>query len=158
LALKGLRAEPRYVHLRKGEQRSADYLALNPQGLVPTLADDDGTIVGQSLAIIEYLEETRPPPPPLPEDSPGRAPGRQLADGAPPDLQPLNNLRVLNYLTESVKVSEAQRLQWYRHWTATGLAALEALLAGSPATGTYCHGERPGLADCCLVPQVYNAE
>jgi maleylacetoacetate isomerase len=157
LALKGLQAEPRFVHLRKGEQRSSDYLKINPQGLVPTLVDDDGTVVGQSLAIIEYLEETRPRPSLLPEDPLGRARVRQLAYVVAADLHPLNNLRVLNYLTAELKVSEAQRLGWYRHWTADGLAALEALLAGSPATGTYCHGDSPGLADCCLVPQVYNA-
>lgn len=156
LNLKGLTAEEHYVHLRKGEQTGAAYLKHNPQGLVPTLVDDDGTELGQSLAIIEYLDETRPRPPLLPADAKGRARVRQLSYVIACDLHPLNNLRVLNYLSDTVGVSQEQRLAWYRHWTATGLAAFETLLAGA-GTGTYCHGEAPSIADICLVPQVYNA-
>ena len=156
LNLKGLKAEERYVHLRKGEQTGDDYLKVNPQGLVPTLVDDDGSVLGQSLAIIEYLEETRPQPSLLPPDPAGRGRVRQLSYVIAADLHPLNNLRVLNYLTKEIGVSEEQRLGWYRHWTEVGLAAFEALLA-SDATGDFCHGDSPTLADICLVPQVYNA-
>lgn len=156
LNLKGLRAEERYVHLRKGEQTGADYLKTNPQGLVPALVDDDGTVLAQSLAIVEYLDETRPQPPLLPVEAKGRARVRQLSYVIAADLHPLNNLRVLNYLTDTLGVSQERRLEWYRHWTATGLAALETLL-GSPETGNYCHGDAPTMADICLVPQVYNA-
>ncbi|MEQ9643779.1 MAG: maleylacetoacetate isomerase [Alphaproteobacteria bacterium] len=156
LNLKGIAAQEHYVHLRKGEQTGADYLKHNPQGLVPALVDDNGTVLGQSLAIIEYLDETRPEPPLLPPDPRGRARVRQLSYVIAADLHPLNNLRVLNYLSDTVGVTQEQRLAWYRHWTETGLAALETLLAGA-GTGTYCHGDTPTMADLCLVPQVYNA-
>jgi maleylacetoacetate isomerase len=157
LNLKGLKAEERYVHLRKGEQTGADYLKTNPQGLVPTLVDDDGTVLGQSLAIIEYLEETRPQPALLPVDPVARGRVRQLSYVIAADLHPLNNLRVLNYLTKEIGVSEEQRLGWYRHWTQVGLAAFEALLAAG-GSGTFCHGDSPTMADLCLVPQIYNAK
>jgi maleylpyruvate isomerase len=156
LNLKGLTVEERYIHLRKGEQTGADYLKTNPQGLVPALVDDDGTVLGQSLAIIEYLEETRPEPNLLPRDAAGRARVRQLSYVIAADLHPLNNLRVLNYLSSTIGVSEEQRLGWYRHWTELGLSAFEALLAAG-GTGAFCHGDSPTMADLCLVPQVYNA-
>jgi len=156
LNLKGIAAEQAFVHLRKGEQQSSDYLALNPQGLVPTLVDGDA-VVGQSLAICEYLEETHPEPPLLPKDPAGRARVRQLALAVACDIHPVNNLVVLNYLGRELKVDEAVRNAWYHHWVHRGFRAIEALLAGSPATGRCCHGDAPTLADICLVPQVFNA-
>ena len=157
LALKGLDPEPEYLNLRAGAQRSARYLAMNPQGLVPTLIDG-GAALTQSVAILEYLEETHPEPPILPGDSAGRARVRALGQVVACDIHPLNNLRVLRYLTGRLGVSEAAKLAWYRHWVAEGLAALEALTAGHPATGGFCHGDRPTLADVCLVPQIFNAK
>ncbi|HYD98397.1 MAG TPA: maleylacetoacetate isomerase [Alphaproteobacteria bacterium] len=156
LHMKGVPFEQRFVHLRKGEQRSADYLKLNPQGLVPTLIDG-GTVLTQSLAIVEYLDETHPTPPLLPADPAGRARVRALALMVAADLHPINNLRVLQHLTGPMGQSVEARDAWYRHWIATGLSALEAAVAGSPATGTFCHGETPGLADLTLVPQLFNA-
>lgn len=159
LNLKGLEAEPLYRHLRKGEQRAPDYLALNPQGLLPTLIDGPVTI-GQSLAILEYLEETHPEPALLPSDPAGRARVRQLAQLVACDIHPLNNLKVLNFISspDGLGLDEAARLHWYRHWIADGFGALERLLAEGRPEGAFCHGAAPGLADCCLVPQVYNAE
>lgn len=158
LHLKGVDWEHRPVHLLRdgGEQRRPEFLALNPQGLVPAL-EIDGRVLTQSLAIIEYLEETRPAPPLLPGDPAGRARVRSLAQVVASDLHPLNNLRVLQYLDGRLHASEDQRAEWYRHWVAAGLAALEARLAGEPGTGRFCHGDLPGMADCCLVPQLYNA-
>jgi len=156
LNLKGLEREEAYVHLRRQEQRAPAYLKENPQGLVPTLIDGDVGI-GQSLAIIEYLEETHPEPPLLPATPAARARVRQLALLIAADIHPIDNLKVLNYLTREMGVDEADRLKWYRHWVDEGLTALEALLAGNADTGRYCHGDAPGLADVCLVPQMYNA-
>ncbi|NGP53965.1 maleylacetoacetate isomerase [Thioalkalivibrio sp. XN8] len=158
LGLKGLAWQYCPVHLLRdgGEQRQPEFLRLNPQGLVPALAID-GRVLTQSLAIIEYLEETRPQPALLPRDPAGRARVRSLAQLVASDLHPLNNLRVLQYLGGPLQLGEEQRNAWYRHWVATGLAALEARLAGEPDTGRFCHGNAPGLADCCLVPQLYNA-
>lgn len=158
LNLKGLEWEYRAVHLVRdgGEQRQPEFLALNPQGLVPALAID-GQLLTQSLAIIEYLDETRPEPPLLPPDAAGRARVRSLAQLVAADLHPLNNLRVLQYLGDPLQVGEEGRNAWYRHWVEVGLAALETRLAGEAATGRFCHGDTPGLADCCLVPQLYNA-
>ncbi len=156
LNLKGLEPTPHYVHLRKGEQRSGDYLALNPQGLVPSLVDGEARI-GQSMAILAYLDECYPEPPLLPAGSAARARVRQLAYLIACDIHPLDNLKVLNYLSGELAIGEAARGEWYRHWVMEGLGAFEALLAGNPATGRFCHGEAPGLADICLVPQVYNA-
>lgn len=156
LNLKGLAAEHEYLHLRKGEQFAPEYTALNPQGLVPTLIDGD-VILGQSLAIIEYLEETRPAPALLPAEPAARARVRQLAQIVACDIHPLDNLKVLNYLRHEMGHDEAAVKRWYHHWIAQGLGALEALLGSHPATGRYCHGAQPTLADICLVPQVYNA-
>jgi maleylacetoacetate isomerase/maleylpyruvate isomerase len=153
LNLKGLSYEPRFVHLKRGEQRAGGYLALNPQGLVPTLVHD-GQVLGQSLAIIEYLEERYPEPPLLPKPAAERARVRALALAVACEIHPLDNLRVLQYLEKVLGRSEAERLAWYRHWIHEGFRALEAMLAPAAA---YCHGETPTLADCCLVPQVWNA-
>ncbi|MEW9571415.1 maleylacetoacetate isomerase [Rhodanobacter sp. Si-c] len=158
LALKGLAWESRPVHLVKdgGEQHAADYAAMNPQQLVPCLRDGE-RVLTQSLAIMEYLDETRPGPALLPADAGGRARVRALAQLVACDIHPLGNLRVLQYLERELGIGEAQRGAWSRHWIATGFAAMEAMMAGNPATGRYCHGDTPGLADACLVPQVYNA-
>jgi maleylacetoacetate isomerase len=155
LNLKGIPYEPRFVHLQRGEQRLPGHLSLNAQGLVPVLIDD-GRVLTQSLAIIEYLEETRPRPPLLPVDPAGRARVRALANAVACEIHPLNNLRVLNYITTDLRQPEADRLAWYRHWIAEGFEALEKMLR-PPETAAYCHGESPTMADACLVPQVYNA-
>ncbi len=154
--LKGLPCDHVSVHLAKGEQRAEDYLAVNPQALVPTLVDEGATLT-QSLAIIEYLDERHPEPPLLPKAPDERARVRALALAIACDVHPLNNLRVLQYLTRVLNVSEDAKNTWYRHWIDLGLAALEAQLATDAATGSYCHGEAPTLADICLVPQLANA-
>ncbi len=158
LNLKGLAADPSYVHLSKngGEQFGAAFDSLNPQHLLPVL-EDDGLVLPQSLAIIEYLDETRPEAPLLPADPKGRARVRALSQAIAADIHPINNLRVLKYLSEQLGVSADQKNAWYRHWVALGLEALERQLAGRPATGRFCHGDTPTMADCCLVPQLYNA-
>ena len=159
LNLKGLRYATHPVHLLRdgGEQHSADYRRLNPQELIPCVRDGE-RIISQSLAIIEYLDETRPPPALLPTDPAGRARVRALAMAVACDIHPLGNLRVLQYLETTLAADGAARADWSRHWIATGFRALEAMLAGSVATGRYCHGDTPGMADACLVPQVYNAQ
>jgi maleylacetoacetate isomerase len=157
LNLKGLAPEHVGVHLRKGEQHAGDYLRRNPQGLVPTLATDDGAHLTQSLAIIEWLDETHPRPPLLPADADARARVRAIALAIACDIHPLNNLRVLKYLVRPLGASEAARDEWYRHWCDVGLSALETQLAAEPATGRFCHGDAPTLADICLVPQLANA-
>jgi len=157
LNLKGLAYDAAFVHLPKGEHRAPAYCALNPQALVPTL-EDAGRLLTQSLAIIEYLEETRPQPALLPKDPAGRARVRSLALLVACEIHPLNNLRVLQHLKRTLGQSEDQVNAWYRHWIADGLAKLEAQLAGTAGTGRYCHGDAPTLADCCLVPQVFNAQ
>jgi maleylacetoacetate isomerase len=157
LNLKGLAAERVFVRLRHGAQRDEDYLALNPQGLVPTLVTDGGDVLTQSLAIVEWLDETFPQPPLLPSDADGRARVRSLAQAIACDIHPLDNLRVLNYLTGTLGVSEAQRVGWYKYWIDVGLEALEARLAREQETGRFCHGDAPTVADICLVPQLANA-
>jgi maleylacetoacetate isomerase len=124
---------------------------------VPTL-EVDGHVLTQSTAILEYLDETRPVPPIMPRDPAGRARVRALAQVVSCDIHPINNLRVLNYLKGPLKVSEDATNEWYRHWVKLGLEALEALLAGHPDTGVYCHGDSPTIADICLVPQIFNAQ
>ena len=156
LNLKGLAYDYAPVHLLQGEQRKPEFHALNPQSLVPVL-EDGALVLTQSLAIIEYLDETHPEPPLLPATPAARARVRALAQAIACDLHPLNNTRVLSYLTGPMGLSEDARLEWYRHWIAEGLAALEATLAHDPARGRFCHGDSPGLADCCLVPQLANA-
>ena len=158
LHLKGLAWDPVPVHLVRdgGEQRQPAFRQLNPQGLVPAL-EIDGLVLTQSLAIIEYLDETRPAPPLLPAEPAARARVRSLAQLIASEIHPLNNLRVLQFLRDRLGVDEPQRDAWYRHWVGDGLRALEMRLAREPETGRYCHGDAPGLADCCLVPQLYNA-
>jgi maleylpyruvate isomerase len=156
LNLKGLAYEYVPVHLRKGEQRDDPYRAVNPQGLVPTLVDDRGTFT-QSLAIIEYLEERYPEPPLLPDAAEARARVRAIAHSIACEIHPLDNLRVLQYLTRTLGVAEDAKNAWYRHWIDLGLEALEKQLANDPATGEFCHGATPTLADICLVPQLANA-
>ena len=159
LALKGLDYDYASVHLLKGggEQFAAEFKAMNPAALVPVL-DDDGIVLTQSLAIVEYLDETRPQPPLLPGDVVGRARVRAIALAIACEIHPLNNLRVLDYLSKTLGVSEEQRSAWYRHWVETGLATVEAMLAGDSRTGACCHGDTPTLADICLVPQIFNAQ
>lgn len=156
LNLKGLAYEPKLVHLPKGEHRDPGYAQLNPQALLPAL-DDDGVLLNQSLAIIEYLEETRPTPALLPKDPAGRARVRSLALLVACEIHPLNNLRTLKHL-KTLGHDEEQIKTWYRHWIADGLAKLEAELAQTKGTGRYSHGDSPTLADCCLVPQIFNAQ
>jgi len=157
LNLKGLAPERVFIHLRKGAQRDEGYLAVNPQGLVPALATDDGTVLTQSLAIIEYLDEIAPSPPLLPGKAVDRARVRSLSLAIACDIHPLDNLRVLRYLLHTVGVEEAQKDAWYKYWIDVGLEALETAVAGNPATGRFCHGDAPTLADICLVPQLANA-
>jgi len=156
LNLKSLPYEYLPVHLVKGEQRDERYRALNPQALVPMLIDDRETIT-QSMAIVEYLDETVPEPPLLPATPEARARVRAIAQAIACDIHPLNNLRVLKYLTGTLGVSEDAKNAWYRHWIELGLAALEAQLAADSRTGAFCHGEKPTLADVCLIPQLANA-
>jgi maleylpyruvate isomerase len=157
LNLKGLEVDHRFVHLRKGEQSAPEYGALNPQGLVPMVIDGP-QVLTQSLAIIEYLEETHPEPALLPKEPIERARVRAIAQAIACDIHPLNNLRVLRYLVGPLKVSDEAKNEWYRHWVVEGLTALERSLNPAAGTGTFCHGDKPTLADICLVPQVYNAE
>jgi maleylacetoacetate isomerase/maleylpyruvate isomerase len=155
LNVKGIAYEPAFVHLAKGEHRAPGYAAINPQALVPTL-EDAGKRLTQSLAILEYLEETRPNPPLLPKDPAGRARVRSLALLVACEIHPLNNLRTLTHLRRSLGQTEEQVSAWYRHWIADGLAKLEADLSSDP--GRFCHGDAPTMADCCLVPQIFNAK
>ncbi|MFO1324988.1 MAG: maleylacetoacetate isomerase [Burkholderiales bacterium] len=157
LNLKGLTPERAFVHLRKGAHRDDAYLAMNPQGLVPALVTDDGTVLTQSLAIVEYLDETHPAPPLLPSGAAARARVRGIAQAIACDIHPIDNLRVLRYLLHTVGVDEAQKDAWYKYWIDVGFEALETHLARDPATGRFCHGDAPTLADVCLVPQVANA-
>ncbi|MBK9116826.1 MAG: maleylacetoacetate isomerase [Betaproteobacteria bacterium] len=157
LNLKGLTPERVFVHLRRNAQRDDDYLALNPQGLVPALVADDGAVLTQSLAIVEYLEETHPAPPLLPPGASARARVRALALAIACDIHPLDNLRVLRYLVQTMGVTEEQKDAWYKYWIDVGLEALERQLARDAATGRFCHGDAPTLADVCLVPQLANA-
>jgi len=157
LNFKGVAPERAFVHLRQGAQHEAAYRELNPQGLVPLLVTDDGDALSQSLAIIEWLDETHPAPPLLPRTPAERARVRSLALAVACDIHPLNNLRVLKYLTGTLGASDAARDTWYAHWCEVGLAALETRLAREPATGRFCHGDAPTLADVCLVPQLANA-
>jgi len=155
LNLKGLSYEPRYIHLAKGEHRKPEYSRVNAQALLPTLELEDGTRLNQSLAIIEYLEEKHPRPPLLPADPVGRARVRSLADLVACEIHPLNNLRVLQHLKRALAQTEEQVNAWYRHWIADGLGKLEADL---DSKSRFAYGEAPTLADCCLVPQIFNAK
>ncbi len=158
LHLKGLDFELRPVHLLRdgGQQFTPNYRKLNAQQLVPTLVHGE-LVLGQSLAIIEYLDETFPDSPLLPETPAERAWARMLAQAIACDIHPLNNLRVLGYLVEQLGASDGDRLAWYRRWTESGLESVERLLRRRREQTLFCHGKEPGLADCCLLPQVYNA-
>lgn len=153
LGLKGLSADHRFVHLRKGEQTQAAYRKINPAGLVPYWIGDDLELA-QSLAIIEYLDETHPQPPLLPPDAKGRAIAREIALVVASDVHPIGNLRVLNKLIE-MGVDEAARASWSKYWIEAGFEAIEARLAHLP--GPFALGDQPTLADICVVPQVFNA-
>jgi maleylacetoacetate isomerase len=155
--LKKLDFETVAIHLRRNDQSKPEYRGVNPQGLVPTL-DVDGQTLIQSLAIIEYLDEVYPDPPLLPKDPADRARVRAFADIVACDIHPINNLRVLRYLTHELGHDEAAIANWHNHWIAAGFETVEALLAQDDRTGKFCHGDSPSLADVTLVPQVVNAE
>jgi maleylacetoacetate isomerase/maleylpyruvate isomerase len=156
LNLKGLAYDPVVIHLAKGEHRKPEYANAYPQALLPTLIDD-GAALSQSLAIIEYLDEKHPRPPLLPKDAVGRARVRSLSLLVACEIHPLNNLRTLQYLKRELGQNEAQINTWYRHWVADGLLKLEADLCKAE-TRNFCHGDSPTMADCCLVPQIFNAK
>jgi maleylacetoacetate isomerase len=156
LNLKGLRYEPVFVHLAKGQHREPAYAAVNPQALLPTLEVEGGKRLTQSLAIMEWLEEQHPTPPLLPKDPFARARVRSLAYLVASEIHPLNNLRVLQHLKRALGQTQEQIDTWYRYWIADGLSKLEADLAGT--SGKFCHGDAPTMADCCLVPQIFNAK
>ncbi|MBV8500228.1 MAG: maleylacetoacetate isomerase [Paucibacter sp.] len=154
LALKGLGYDYRGVHLLRNEQMAAEFGALTPAQLVPLLRDGDA-LISQSMAIIEYLDETHPEPPLLPSEPVARAQVRALAQDIACEIHPLNNLRVLRYLVKVLGLDEERKSQWIRHWVEGGLAVVEQRLQKS--AGRFCFGDEPGMADCLLVPQVFNA-
>lgn len=156
LGLKGLPYDYVPVHIAKGEHKKPPYVDLSADTLVPLL-EIDGEKLSQSMAIIEYLDEIHPEPPLLPADAVGRAKVRALAQSIACDLHPVNNLRILKYLVHVLKVDEEAKNAWYRHWCREGLEAFERQLAQLPPS-TYCYGSTPTLADCCLVPQIFNAQ
>ncbi|MBL0419388.1 maleylacetoacetate isomerase [Ramlibacter sp. AW1] len=157
LELKGLPYDYVPVHLVKGEHKQPAYAAVSPPRLVPTLVTDAQDRLGQSMAIIEYLDEVYPQPPLLPSEATARAKVRALAQLIACEIHPLNNLRVLKYLVREMGVSDDNKNAWYRHWVRTGLEAFEAELAQLPPS-TFCYGDTPTLADCCLVPQIFNGQ
>jgi maleylacetoacetate isomerase/maleylpyruvate isomerase len=155
LAIKGLDYDYLPIHLAKNEHTQGSFGDVSPSRLVPLLKDGEASI-SQSMAIIEYLDETHPQPALLPGDALGRARVRALAQDMACEIHPLNNLRVLRYLVHDLKLSEDDKNRWYRHWVETGMEVVERKLAAQP--GLYCHGDTPTLADCVLVPQVFNAQ
>ncbi len=159
LNLKGLSSEMAFVHLVKegGEQLQEAYQAINPHGLVPSLELDDKQVITQSMAIMEYLDETYSGARLLPGSPLERARVRSIAQSIACDIHPLNNLRVLKYITGEWGVTEEQRTLWYQHWICSGFESLERQLSEGHQTGDFCHGDEPGLADACLIPQIYNA-
>ena len=156
LSMKGLDYEQVSIHLAKGRQYTPEFSQVSPQNLVPVL-EHDGRRLYQSLAIINYLDETFPEPPLLPRDSVERNRVRSLALISACEIHPLNNTRVLAYLTDTLKLTDEQKTAWYRHWVTVGFTALEKRLAAEKETGQFCHGDTPGFADITLVPQVANA-
>jgi maleylpyruvate isomerase len=156
LAMKGIDYDYVAHHLRHGENRRPEYLALNPQGLVPALVWEDGTIITQSLAIMEFLDEMAPEPPLLPADPHGRARVRMISQMIGCDIHPVNNLRILNALRSRYGADDAEIADWFRHWVNETFEPLEKILGESPQTGRFCHGDEPGMADICLVAQVAN--
>ena len=157
LNLKQLAYEPAFVHLAKGAHRQPAFASVNPQALLPVL-EDGSTVLNQSLAIIEYLEEKHPEPSLLPGDAASRARVRSLSLLVACEIHPLNNLRTLTYLRKGLGQTEEQVATWYRHWIADGLAKLERELTADKGAGKFSHGDSPTMADCCLVPQVFNAK
>ncbi len=157
LAIKGMAYEYLPVHIAKGEHKQAAFADVSLEGLVPLLELDDGTRLTQSMAIIEYLEEVQTEPALLPADPLARARVRALSQIVACEIHPINNLRVLKYLTKELKVEEEAKNTWYRHWVRDGLEAFERQLAAVPSS-LYCHGDTPTMADCCLVPQIFNAQ
>ena len=155
LALKGLPYAYEAVHIARGDHKKAPYADKSADLLVPMLELDDGQRLSQSMAIIEYLDETHPEPALLPADPLGRARVRALAESVACEIHPLNNLRVLKYLVRDLKIGDDAKNAWYRHWVREGLVAFERQLGRLPAS-TFCYGEKPTLADCCLVPQIFN--
>lgn len=159
LALKDLPYTPHYVSLPKMEHKAADYVKLNPQGLVPALVDDAGRVFTQSLAMIEYLDETHPRPPLVPKDPVARWYVRAVSQIIGCEMHPLNNVRVLKYLKSAYGLDDEKvNKDWYPHWIAEGFRGLEAFLAEQGRAGRYCLGDEVTMADVCLVPQVFNAE
>lgn len=156
LNLKGIETAYRSYALLKHENKTPAFLARNPAGLVPVLELDDGTPLVQSLAIMEWLEETYPEPPLLPADALARARVRALAQMIALEVHPVNNLRVLAYIREKFGQDDEGVRAWFHHWVHETFAPLEIMLAASPDTGTFCHGEVPGMADCCLYAQMWN--
>jgi maleylpyruvate isomerase len=157
LALKDLEVTSVTKQLRLDEHRQEDFLRLNPQGFVPALSLDDGQVLTQSLAIVEYLDEVYPEPPLLPAAPAARARVRSLSQLIACDVHPLNNLRVLKYLEGPLALDQDGRVAWYHHWLRAGFDALEQRLVRDSSAGRFCHGDSPGMADLCLVPQVFNA-
>lgn len=157
LALKSLPYDYRTVHLVRNEQTGPAFAAVSPQRLVPLLKDGAATLT-QSMAIIEYLDEVYPEPPLMPADPLGRARVRSLSQDIACEIHPLDNLRVLRYLVKELGASEDAKNAWYRHWVEVGLEVVERQLSEQPATGTFCHGDTPTMADCLLVPQIFNAQ
>ncbi|GAB0119787.1 maleylacetoacetate isomerase [Acidisoma sp. 7E03] len=155
LNLKGLSVRMVPVHLRRGKQRDQAFQRINPYGLVPWFQDSNGITCGQSLAIVAYLDETYPQPPLLPTEPVGRAAAREIALAIACDIHPIGNLRVLDQLSETFGAGVEQRAAWNRHWMAKGFAAIESGLAKT--AGRFAIGDRPSLADLCIVPQLYNA-
>nr|WP_315293202.1 maleylacetoacetate isomerase [Serratia proteamaculans] len=156
LALKGVDYQSEGVNIRAGEQSTAGYLAMNPIGLVPALVNDRGQAVGQSLAIIDYLDRRYPQVPLLPKDEVNRARALEIAYAIACDIHPINNMRVLRYLSDELGISAVQKQAWYAHWVTEGMMAVEALLVRVDS-GDFCIGNAPTLADCCLIPQWANA-
>lgn len=156
LAIKGLTYDAVSIHLSQGEHNKPEYGEINPQHLVPVL-EDEGERLYQSLAIIQYLEDAYPEPPLIPDDPSEACRVRSLALIIACEIHPLNNPRVLNYLTNTFAITDEQRREWYHHWIKIGFTAFEKRLADERWTGRFCHGDAPTLADVCLVPQVANA-
>lgn len=163
LNIKQLTYSQKSVHLLRngGEQHQSDYASLNPQCLVPTLIDNDtgcDAVIGQSMAILEYLEEKYSNIPLMPCDIIARSKIRQLSQLVVSDIHPLNNLRVLQYLSKTLEVDDEERQTWYHHWILKGFQAYEAILEQNQSNGTFSVGEELSLADVCLIPQIYNAQ